>query len=84
MEQLSTVDEATDKTAEFFHEITEEDLSNAMVVVRPTAMREVFLETPKTRWDDIGGQHHVKRSLKQAIEWPFKVITMTYTINELG
>ena len=59
-------------------EITEEDLSNAMVEIRPSAMREVFLETPKVRWDDIGGQHHVKKSLKQAIEWPFKVIAMMY------
>ena len=59
-------------------EIIEEDLSNAMVEIRPSAMREVFLETPKVRWDDIGGQHHVKRSLKQAIEWPFKVIAMMY------
>ena len=59
-------------------EITEEDLSNAMVEIRPSAMREIFLETPKVTWDDIGGQHHVKRILKQAIEWPFKVIAVIY------
>ena len=70
----------TDGTTEpmELQEITEEDLNSAMVEIRPSAMREVFLETPKVRWDDIGGQHHVKKSLKQAIEWPFKVIAMTY------
>ena len=54
-------------------EVTEEDLNNALLEVRPTAMQEVFLETPKVRWTDIGGQHEIKRSLKQAVEWPFRV-----------
>ncbi len=54
-------------------EVTERDLENALLDVRPTAMREVFLETPKVRWCDIGGQHEVKKALEQAIEWPFKV-----------
>lgn len=53
--------------------VTETDLNNALLDVRPTAMREVFLETPKVRWSDIGGQHVVKKILKQAVEWPFKV-----------
>ena len=53
--------------------VEEVDLSAAMVEVRPTAMREVFLETPQVRWSDIGGQQHVKKSLQKAIEWPFKV-----------
>lgn len=52
--------------------VTETDLHNALLDVRPTAMREVFLETPKVRWSDIGGQHVVKKILKQAVEWPFK------------
>ncbi|MCJ1321687.1 AAA+-type ATPase [Xylographa vitiligo] len=56
-------------------EVTEEDLNNALLEVRPTAMQEVFLETPKVRWTDIGGQHEIKRSLKQAVEWPFRYPT---------
>lgn len=53
--------------------VTEEDLSAALLDVRPSAMREVILETPKVQWSDIGGQHEVKNSLKKAIEWPLKV-----------
>ncbi|MCJ1394441.1 AAA+-type ATPase [Xylographa bjoerkii] len=53
-------------------EVTEADLNNALLEVRPTAMQEVFLETPKVRWTDIGGQHEIKKSLKQAVEWPFR------------
>ena len=49
------------------------DLNNALLDVRPTAMREVFLETPKVKWGDIGGQYAVKKVLKQAVEWPFMV-----------
>ena len=69
---------ATDKTngineAEPEITVTEADLNAALLEVRPTAMREVFLETPKVRWGDIGGQHEVKNSLQKAIEWPFKV-----------
>ncbi|MCJ1431142.1 AAA+-type ATPase [Xylographa pallens] len=53
-------------------EVIEEDLNNALLEVRPTAMQEVFLETPKVRWTDVGGQHELKKSLKQAVEWPFR------------
>lgn len=59
--------------AEIVVEVTEVDLQNALLEVRPTAMQEVFLETPRVRWTDIGGQYEVKKSLKQAVEWPFKV-----------
>ena len=54
-------------------ELTETDFDLALTDIEPTAMREVFLETPKVRWGDIGGQHMVKQSLKEAVEWPFKV-----------
>ena len=54
-------------------EVTETDLNDAFLDIRPTAMREVFLETPKVKWSDIGGQPELKKSLKQAVEWPFKV-----------
>src|SRR5699024_6321618 len=37
-------------------EIQEPDVVSALQETRPTAMREVFLETPKVRWSDIGGQ----------------------------
>lgn len=33
-------------------------------------MREVFLETPTTKWSDIGGQEEVKQKLKECVEWP--------------
>jgi AAA family ATPase len=53
--------------------ISESDVVQAMQEVRPTAMREVFLETPKVRWSDIGGQHSIKRHLQKVVERPLKV-----------
>ncbi|KAJ5144766.1 ATPase [Penicillium atrosanguineum] len=52
--------------------IQETDIMSSLQEIRPTAMREVFLETPKVRWTDIGGQHEVKKRLQQAVERPLK------------
>ncbi|PLN81178.1 AAA-domain-containing protein [Aspergillus taichungensis] len=52
--------------------IQEIDIFSALQETRPTAMREVFLETPKVRWSDIGGQHDVKRHLQKAVMRPLK------------
>ncbi|KAL4788984.1 P-loop containing nucleoside triphosphate hydrolase protein [Aspergillus venezuelensis] len=52
--------------------IEEGDILSALQETRPTAMREVFLETPKVRWTDIGGQHDIKRRLQKAVERPLK------------
>ncbi|KAK4050922.1 AAA+-type ATPase [Microbotryomycetes sp. JL221] len=46
------------------------DLEHALLSTRPSAMREVFLETPKVYWKDIGGQQTVKQRLKESVEWP--------------
>ncbi|GAA5863803.1 hypothetical protein JCM3774_001163 [Rhodotorula dairenensis] len=46
------------------------DLETALLSTRPSAMREVFLETPKVYFSDIGGQEHVKAKLKESVEWP--------------
>lgn len=54
-------------------EITVDDMDAALGQVRPTALQEVFLETPQVRWSDIGGQHEIKQRLQNAIEWPLKL-----------
>ncbi|OOF91250.1 hypothetical protein ASPCADRAFT_211080 [Aspergillus carbonarius ITEM 5010] len=48
------------------------DVLSALQETRPTAMREVFLETPRVKWSDIGGQHEIKRRLQKAVERPLK------------
>lgn len=51
-------------------EVTMEDFINAYKEITPTAMREVYIEVPTTRWEDIGGLEEVKEDLKEAVEWP--------------
>jgi transitional endoplasmic reticulum ATPase len=52
--------------------ISGKDFFEALKVVRPSAMREVLVETPSTKWKDIGGINEVKRDLREAVEWPLK------------
>ncbi|GAB1199796.1 P-loop containing nucleoside triphosphate hydrolase protein [Aspergillus pseudonomiae] len=66
----SSDDLATKETVPL--EVQEADVLTALQETRPTAMREVFLETPKVRWSDIGGQHDIKRRLQKAVERPLK------------
>ncbi len=52
--------------------INQEDFDNALKIVRPSAMREVLIETPNVHWDDVGGLDIVKQELKESVEWPLK------------
>ncbi len=52
--------------------ITEEDFEEGMMVVEPSAMREVFIEVPQVEWKDIGGLDEAKQDLIEAVEWPLK------------
>jgi len=50
--------------------LCEGDFEAALKDVKPTAMREIFIEPPTVRWSDIGGQEEVKQRLREAVEWP--------------
>lgn len=52
--------------------ITMDNFLEAMKEVEPSAIREVFVEVPDVRWEDVGGLEDIKQGLKEAIEWPLK------------
>ena len=52
--------------------VTQDDFKEALKVVQPSAMREVLVEVPNVRWEDIGGLEEAKQQLREAIEWPLK------------
>ena len=52
--------------------VRQEDFMDALKVVRPSAMREVFVESPNVDWESIGGLDNIKQELKEAVEWPMK------------
>ena len=53
-------------------QVTREDFFNALREIRPSALREVFIERPNVKWGDIGGLESVKKELKEAVELPLK------------
>ncbi len=53
-------------------EVSMDDFQKAMDEIRPSAMREVFVEKPDINWEDIGGLEIVKKELIRAIEWPIR------------
>ena len=53
-------------------QITDEDFREALKEVRPSALREVLVQTPNVTWDDVGGLDSLKEELREAIEWPIK------------
>jgi len=53
-------------------EVTMDDFMNAYREITPSALREIEVETPMVRWEDIGGLEEVKQELREAVEWPLK------------
>jgi len=56
----------------FSLKVTREDFETAIRIVEPSAMREVLLEIPNVKWDQVGGLESVKQDLKEAVELPLK------------
>jgi transitional endoplasmic reticulum ATPase len=48
------------------------DFDNALKRVQPSAMREVMVEAPTIRWDDIGGLDQASDRLREGVELPLK------------
>lgn len=53
-------------------QVTMSDFEKALKDVQPSALREVFLESPNVKWSDIGGLENMKKELQEAIEWPLR------------
>jgi transitional endoplasmic reticulum ATPase len=52
--------------------VTMKDFIEVINEMEPSAMREVFVEVPDVKWDDIGGLLSIKQELQEAVEWPLK------------
>jgi transitional endoplasmic reticulum ATPase len=52
--------------------ITNSDFENALKEIQPSAMREVQIQRPNVKWEDIGGLEELKGEMAEAIEWPLK------------
>src|SRR5919112_191460 len=52
--------------------VTMQDFMDVVKETEPSAMREVFVEVPDVKWEDIGGLSSIKQELQEAVEWPLK------------
>ncbi|MDO5850436.1 MAG: CDC48 family AAA ATPase [Methanobacteriaceae archaeon] len=52
--------------------VTKDDFKAALREIQPSALREVLVQVPDVKWDDIGGLEDAKQELKEAVEWPLK------------
>ncbi len=48
------------------------DFEEALRHVQPSALREVMIEIPNVKWEDVGGLEDVKRTLRERVELPLK------------
>ena len=48
------------------------DFETALKEIQPSALREVYVQNPNVKWEDIGGLESIKEELREAIEWPLK------------
>ena len=52
--------------------VTREDFLEALKRVQPSAMREVMVQAPQVRWEDVGGLDDAQTRLKEGVELPLK------------
>ncbi|MHA1918069.1 MAG: CDC48 family AAA ATPase [Candidatus Ranarchaeia archaeon] len=52
--------------------ISMDDFLDALKGIEPSALREVIVQRPNVKWDDVGGLEKIKESLKETVEWPIK------------
>ncbi|HOX24077.1 MAG TPA: AAA family ATPase, partial [Elusimicrobiales bacterium] len=52
--------------------VTQEDFFSALREIQPSALREIYVEKPNVRWDEVGGLDSVKREITEAVELPLK------------
>lgn len=52
--------------------VTRDDFLEAIKRVQPSAMREVMVQAPTVRWEDVGGLDQAQMRLKEGVELPLK------------
>ena len=52
--------------------VTMDDFRSALCEVSPSAIRELFVDIPDVRWNDVGGLDDIRRRLIESVQWPIK------------
>ena len=52
--------------------VTMDNMMDAYREMQPSTLREVLLESPNVKWEDIGGLEGPKQELMETVEWPLR------------
>ncbi len=52
--------------------VERDDFESCLAEIQPSALREISVEVPDTRWEDVGGLEDVKALLSEAVIWPLR------------
>ncbi len=52
--------------------VTLDDFRAALCEVSPSAIREMFVDIPDVRWEDVGGMDSIRQRLIESVQWPIK------------
>ena len=52
--------------------VKKDDFKGALKEIQPSALREILVQIPDVKWNDIGGLEKAKQELQEAVEWPLK------------
>ncbi|MCJ2533087.1 MAG: CDC48 family AAA ATPase [Candidatus Thermoplasmatota archaeon] len=57
-------------------QVTLDNFMDAYREMQPSTLREVFLESPNVRWEEIGGLEGAKQELMETVEWPLRYASL--------
>ena len=61
--------------------VTMTDFMDAYREMQPSTLREVLLDTPNVKWEDIGGLEEPKQELMETVEWPLRYAALFKHMN---
>lgn len=52
--------------------VSRDDFTSAMKRIQPSALREIMIQAPNVRWEDVGGLDEAQLKLKEGVELPLR------------
>ena len=52
--------------------ITKEIIENCLGDIKPINLKDIIIDVPRVKWEEIGGNKDIIKKIRQSIEWPLK------------
>ena len=52
--------------------ITKEIIENCLGDIKPINLKDIIIDVPRVKWEEIGGNKDIINKIRQSIEWPLK------------